>query len=586
MFLCTTAIVSCHTETTTPASDSLKSQINLSEIRVNTLNPLIADLSIFDLKENAILTKAGSEADCNSVSLESLLDRKYTERVEGYDGGEWSQTPIIDTDYGTVFLSDEISVDYSPEMQSRVRRYLIESPSDYFVVTMIPYYIFSESDWSYFNLENFFGTVILSTLEGELIEIQKHHPDGFRRAVPVTNPEDYDQSKREYINIAGGSVTRAYGCTLEAAICIAEVDNDITVPGSSKTTTIKDDTDEGEDEIGRGGGGGRKELHPKSYTLSLYIQGEGMVSGAGRYAAGTIVDVRAMPTDSSKFAYWTGDLSGSDMWTRVLMPRKSISATALFLFDRDKPCYDAATGTYFPLSGTNKLAPTSTGGSPSSGSYGNVRNGGTKPHRGWDIEAAPGTPFYSPVDGVISEEMWTSTPNATNGRKGCGNRIGIKYSVGGSYYTVFFLHLAYTNKQNPKDPNNGIGVNPRTGRTWATGDVIYAGDMIGLTGDTGSAYNVDVKHLHVEIHNTEWWPSTLNWDGFEDPSILFGDILTKGANGRVVGYEIKHKCDEKGISDYQKIPSVYFFEDSDDSVQDLGFGYDDSFSKLWLYPTN
>lgn len=110
--------------------------------------------------------------------------------------------------------------------------------------------------------------------------------------------------------------------------------------------------------------------------------------------------------------------------------------------------------------------------------------------------------------------------------------------------------------------------------------------MIGLTGDTGSAYNVDVKHLHVEIHNTEWWPSTLNWDGFEDPSILFGDILTKGANGRVVGYEIKHKCDEKGISDYQKIPSVYFFEDSDDSVQDLGFGYDDSFSKLWLYPTN
>lgn len=537
----------------------------LPEVQVNTLNPLLADLSAFDLTGNGLLTKAGSGQDAVSVSLESLLDREHSSSVEG-EGGTWIQTPILDAGSALVFLSDEMSTDYNPSQSSVVRKYLIDSPYEYFIATMIPYYIFSDGGWSYFDKSDFFGIVLLSSLEGELLEVLRYHPSGYSEAIPVVDPREYDRSEIEFINITGGVMTRAEdiinGGTLTASICVAEMSWDKKNIGSNKTTTIKDDTGDQNDRSFIGGGGGSKTRTPKKYSLTLDIQGNGSVIGGGEYEAGVQVNVKAMPSDGSNFAYWTGDLKGSDMWKTIKMPTKSLRATAVFLPEgTNKPCYDAASGTYFPLAGKNKIAPTGGNKPAKSGTYGNVRNGGATPHRGWDIAATQGTPFFSPVEGKVAKFMKTWVQNGERDKGGCGNMIGIEFSRGGHKYAIFFLHLAFTDKVKPEDPTNGIGINPRTGKLWATGDTVHPGEILGHTGDTGAAWDVTYKHLHLQIHNiTESWPTKASgWENYEDPSILFGDILEKDANGEVVGYNINNNCDE--IVDTENAYNFYINDD-------------------------
>ena len=95
---------------------------------------------------------------------------------------------------------------------------------------------------------------------------------------------------------------------------------------------------------------------------------------------------------------------------------------------------------------------------------------------------------------------------------------------------------------------------------------MHPGEILGRTGDTGAAYNVAVKHLHVQIHNTQSWPQKGSWINYEDPSILFGDILTKDANGNVSGYYINNSCNEREDSEYQ-IDEVYdFYNDFSQSI--------------------
>ena len=544
------AAVSCRTIESEPNQGSVKGP--LPAVQVNALNPLLADLSAFDLIGGGLLTKAGSGPETAvAVPLESLLDRENSTSMEG-DGGTWIQTPILDAEPALVFLSDEMSTDYDPVQRSGVRRYLIDSPYEYFIATMIPYYIFSDGDWSYFDKRDFFGIVFLSSLEGELLEAHRYHPSGYSRVVPIVNPRGYARTEIEYINIKGGVMTRVGdtvdGGTLDASLCVAKRDWDPEIPGGDHTTTIKDDTGTGGylGDSGRGGGGSKTRT-PRTYRLTIDIQGNGSALGGGEYEAGIQVNVKALPSEGSNFAYWTGDLKGSDMWKTVRMPSSNLRATAVFLPEgTGKPCYDAKSGTYFPLAGKNKIAPTDKGKPAKSGTYGNVRNGGTRPHRGWDIAATPGTPFFCPIDGKIANFMQTWVPNGRTDDGGCGNRIGVEFNLGGHRYVIFFLHLAFTDKTNPGDPTNGIGINPRTGKLWATGDTVHPGEILGRTGDTGFAYKVTYKHLHFQIHNiTDSWPTkTSGWENYEDPSILFGDILEKDGNGDVIGFNVNNGCDE------------------------------------------
>ena len=44
-----------------------------------------------------------------------------------------------------------------------------------------------------------------------------------------------------------------------------------------------------------------------------------------------------------------------------------------------------------------------------------------------------------------------------------------------------------------------MAVNPRTGTTFKPGDEVFAGEIVGYTGRTGNAYDVDYPHLHLGI---------------------------------------------------------------------------------------
>ena len=101
------AAVSCRTIESEPNQGSVKGP--LPAVQVNALNPLLADLSAFDLIGGGLLTKAGSGPETAvAVPLESLLDRENSTSMEG-DGGTWIQTPILDAEPALVFLSDEMS---------------------------------------------------------------------------------------------------------------------------------------------------------------------------------------------------------------------------------------------------------------------------------------------------------------------------------------------------------------------------------------------------------------------------------------------------------------------------------------------
>jgi uncharacterized repeat protein (TIGR02543 family) len=72
----------------------------------------------------------------------------------------------------------------------------------------------------------------------------------------------------------------------------------------------------------------------KSYTLTVNTagSGSGTVTGAGTYTFGTTVTVAAAADTGSTFAGWSGDCSGTDNPTTVLMDGpKTCTATFLLL---------------------------------------------------------------------------------------------------------------------------------------------------------------------------------------------------------------------------------------------------------------
>ena len=107
-----------------------------------------------------------------------------------------------------------------------------------------------------------------------------------------------------------------------------------------------------------------------------------------------------------------------------------------------------------------------------SGSYsrdfGNDRDGGARKHQGTDIFAGRGSAVVATVNGTIQVA-------ANDGGNG-GNRIWLIGQDGTAYY---YAHL------------NGFTVK--------AGDVVQAGQQIGMVGNTGNAISTP-PHLHFEIH--------------------------------------------------------------------------------------
>ncbi|MCM5677926.1 M23 family metallopeptidase [Schlegelella sp. S2-27] len=125
--------------------------------------------------------------------------------------------------------------------------------------------------------------------------------------------------------------------------------------------------------------------------------------------------------------------------------------------------------------------------------FGNVRNGGTRPHQGWDLYAPLFTPCYAIADGKIE---WARP------RGDLGNLVLLRFEHGRQIYWAAYAHL-------------GV-IFP------AEGALIARNEPIALTGTTGNAASMsgDDLHLHFEIRTMPFPGNGLG--GRVDPALLYG----------------------------------------------------------------
>jgi murein DD-endopeptidase MepM/ murein hydrolase activator NlpD len=125
--------------------------------------------------------------------------------------------------------------------------------------------------------------------------------------------------------------------------------------------------------------------------------------------------------------------------------------------------------------------------------YGMVRNGGTRAHQGWDLEAAPCTPCYAIADGVIAERHHS---------RDYGYYVLLEFSHDARPLYAMYAHL--------------------TMPSVFEDDQVRKGDQIGLTGNSGNASSMRGadQHLHFEIRTARWVSKGL--DCRIDPATLYG----------------------------------------------------------------
>ena len=107
-----------------------------------------------------------------------------------------------------------------------------------------------------------------------------------------------------------------------------------------------------------------------------------------------------------------------------------------------------------------------------SNTFGMVRNGGTRVHQGWDLLAYPGTRCFAVAEGEIALVERPSDYGLT---------IIQRFEYRGRVLFAVYAHLSIC--------------------PVSQGKRVYAGECLGLTGNTGNADTMagDNQHLHFEI---------------------------------------------------------------------------------------
>lgn len=135
----------------------------------------------------------------------------------------------------------------------------------------------------------------------------------------------------------------------------------------------------------------------------------------------------------------------------------------------EPPCED------LPMKTMELASPGASG--KNGGRYGMTRSNGKKFHDGLDIAAEPGTYVYSPFSGKISRIDSSFSPGEYR-EVSYGNFVTVESTdANGNKFYLRYCHLNYTLVE--------------------FGDEIEAGQVIGISGDTGNAKNVANKHVHV-----------------------------------------------------------------------------------------
>lgn len=133
---------------------------------------------------------------------------------------------------------------------------------------------------------------------------------------------------------------------------------------------------------------------------------------------------------------------------------------------------------YWPVPDYGTLNPGNHATDEGIGTFGAPRDGGRK-HEGIDIQAPVGTPVVAAGDGRVVDV--NAPPNST-----FGNQVVIDHGNG------MFTQSAHLDM---------LGVRP--------GDVVSAGQIIGLSGRTGDVPKGARSHVHYEVRLGSKWPVRL-----------------------------------------------------------------------------
>ena len=437
--------------------------------------PFYGNLSSYNL-----LPGTGTRTDGKSVSLGSLLD---TEKTRSFRFGEITFTQIPFMPDGEPSLA-EYGEDLLPHLgaATAIRKFYVETLQDgvryRFVAAMVAeaQYAASHPDFDYLDMPGFTGAVLLSTPEGSVFRVENYRGGLVRESVLLPQREIAGKSGLHYLKLYRQPPgTRAGGdadWVLESAVCLAE----------------KPGTDRAE----------KSALllsHPQ-YTVSIttnlpdYVD----VKGCGTYSSGSWATLGCFPTHlflSLDFGRWTGAFAGE---RRPYFPWKvthDIEATAWF--EDGGPCMDLERGVANPLKKMSVAATAS--GSYVNGTYkalrGYYEDGTPRFHWGIDLYAKPGTPVYSMYSGTVIRTE-TAHPDRHEAQS-FGNVIVTENEVKGYDCKVYlqYSHLQY---------GTPVAVNPRTGKPFAKGDRVFAGDLIGYTGKTGNAFDdTEVPNKHLDL---------------------------------------------------------------------------------------
>ena len=466
--------------------------------------PLYGDLSSYNL-----LPGTATRTDGQSVALGSLLDTDHARTVHF---GDISFTQIPFHPDGEPTLA-EYSADLAPDIGAAtvIRKFYVETLQEgvrfRFIAAMVAEasYAASHPDFDYLEMPGFTGAVLLSTPEGCVFRLENYQAGLLRESVLLPREEIAGKNGVHYLKLYRPSDTRAGessdGWELESAVCMAE----------------KPETDRAEKSA-------ILISHPQ-YTVSIttnlpdYVD----VKGCGTYSSGSWATLGGFPRHtfySLEFGRWTGDFAGEK---RPYFPWKvthDIQATAWY--EDAGPCVDLERGVANPL---KRMSVAATGsGSYVNGTYkalrGYYEDGTPRYHWGIDLYAKPGTPVYSLYSGYVirtesdhpdryEEKSFGNVIVTENEVKGYGRKVYLQYS-----------HLRY---------GIPVAVNPRTGKPFAKGDRVFAGDLIGYTGKTGNAFDdVDVPNKHLDLMAAfAVDPSTgkLKSDALTDPAPFLNGTL-------------------------------------------------------------
>ena len=437
--------------------------------------PLFGNLSSYNLLPGT----AGTRTDATTVTLGSLLQPRKPRNIR-FEGIDFAQLTFLQ-DGEPVLAEWGESLEPDIGAATAIRKFYLETVQDgiryRYVATMVAeaQYAANHPDFDYLDMPGFTGAVLLSTPEGKVFRAESYRGGLVREAILLHQDEIAGKGGLHYLKLyrqdpdtrAGGNPD---GWELESAVCLVEK--------------------------GFGDEPGFSLMPHPQYTVSIttnlpeYVD----VEGSGTFASGSWAAVGCLPKHaflSLSLGRWTGSFAGRKQAYFACKVTQDLTSTAWF--EDTGPCVDRERGVTNPL---KQMSVADTGsGSYVNGTYkalrGYYEDGTPRYHWGIDLYAKVGTPVYSMYSGIVVRTD-TDHPDRYEDRS-YGNVIVTENEVKG-YGRKVYLQYSHLQSGTP------VAVNPRTGKPFAKGDRVFAGDLIGYTGKSGNAFNdADVPNKHLDL---------------------------------------------------------------------------------------